>query len=217
MVCGYIDSDSAFALGKGQVFAAEEDDGGFEGGGPVLFGGGLVVAEGFDVEADGEAFLRAGEIDEGRADDAVDHGVGVIERGGEASEAIEDLFVPVDGGEDGALAPEEVDVTGEAVGGFFGDEVEVEAEVGELGLVFVWVDEPGIAFGGEDGRARGVEGAEGVHQGGILGCFFEMIELVGIFAEIDETAVGVSRVCPWDDEDGIVGGAFGGPFCEHCF
>ena len=204
-------------FGRRSDLAAEEGDGGFEGGGPVLFGGGLVVAEGFDVEADGKAFLGAGEIDESGADDTVDHGVGVVERGGEAGEAIEDLLVPVDGGEDGALTPEEVDVTGEAIGGFFGDEVEVEAEVGQFGLVFAWVDEPGIAFGGEDGGARGVEGAEGVHQGRVLLGFDEMVEVVGVFAEIDETTVGVRGIGPRDDEDRIVGGTFGGPFCEHCF
>ena len=176
-----------------------------------MFGGGLVVAEGFDVEADGEAFLGAGEIDESGADDAVDHGVGVIERGGEAGEAVEDLLLPVEGGEDGALAPEEVDVTGEAIGGFFGEEVEVEAEVGEFGLIFAWVDGPGIAFGGEDGGAGGVEGAEGVHQGGVALGFGEVVEVVGIFAEIDEAAVagGVRGVVPWDDEDGIVCRALG--------
>ena len=44
-----------------------------------------VGAEGFDVEADGEALLGAGEVDEGGTDDAVEDGVGVVEalrRGG---------------------------------------------------------------------------------------------------------------------------------------
>ena len=53
-------ADSKQHLGEGEVFAAEEGDDGFEGGGPVLFGGLWVVAEGFDVEADDEAFLGAG-------------------------------------------------------------------------------------------------------------------------------------------------------------
>ena len=53
---------------EGKVFAAQQGDDGVEGGGPVFFGGLRVVAERLDVEADGEALLRAGEVDERRAE-----------------------------------------------------------------------------------------------------------------------------------------------------
>lgn len=152
-----------------------------------MVGGTLRVgAEGFDVEGDGEAFLGTGEVDHGGADDAVEHGVGVVEGGGAAGETVEELLVLVEGGEEGAVAEEEVDVASEAGGGLVGGEVEIEIEVGaELGQLFGG-EGPGVAFGGKDGGARGVEGAEGVHEGWKLLGFGEVVEVVGVFAEVDE-------------------------------
>ncbi len=75
---------------------------------------------GFDVEADGEALLGAGEVDQGGTDDAVEGGVGVVEGFGAAGEAAEELLGVVEGGEEGAVAPKDVDVAGEAGGIFAG-------------------------------------------------------------------------------------------------
>ena len=71
-----------------EVFASEEGDDGVEGNGPVEMGGLGVGAEGFDVERDAEAFLGWGEVEEGGADDALELGVVVVERGGAANEAV---------------------------------------------------------------------------------------------------------------------------------
>lgn len=79
-----------------------------------------VMAEGLDVEADGEPLLGTGEIDEGRAEDELEHGVGVIEHSGAASKAVEELFMAVARSEEGAIAREEVDVAGEGEGGLVG-------------------------------------------------------------------------------------------------
>ena len=143
-----------------------------------------VGAEGFDVEADGEALLGAGEVDEGGADDAVEGGVGVVEGFGAAGEAAEELLGVVEGGEEGAVAPEDVDVAGEAGGILvgFGGEIEVEVEMFEL----FGGEGPGVAFGGEDGRAGGVEGAEGLHERRVVFGLGEMVEVVGVLAQVDE-------------------------------
>jgi hypothetical protein len=74
------------------------------------------------------------------------------------------------------------------------------------------LENPCVALRGEEGRARGVEGAESVHEGGEVLGLGEMVEVVGVLAQIDEVGFGVGRVCPGDDEDGVVGGAFCGPF-----
>lgn len=178
--------------GEGEVFAADEADDVGEGGGPVFLGRLGVVAEGLDVEAEGEALLRAGEIDQRGAEDAVEHGEWMVERSDVAREPVQELFVLVERGEDGAFAPEDVDVADEAVAGVVGsvfEDVEVEAEVLELFCVFGRIERPGIALGGEDWRARRVEGAEGMHERRIELCFGEEIEIVGILAQVDEAAV----------------------------
>ena len=71
-----------------EVFAAEQGGCGFEGGGPVVAGGVGLGAEGFDVEGDGEALLRACEVEDGGADDAVEHRIGMVEGGGATDEAV---------------------------------------------------------------------------------------------------------------------------------
>jgi hypothetical protein len=201
-----------------EVFAAEEGGGGFEGCGPVVAGGFVVGAEGFDVEGDGEALLWAGEIEEGGADDAVEHGVGMVEGRCSADEAVQKLLLMVYRDEAGAVAQEEVDVAGESVGelsceGLVSEiEVEVEAELVE----FFGLEGPGVTFGGEDWRARGVEGAESVHERREVFGLGEMIEVVGVFAQVDEVAARMGRIGrrirPGDDEDWVVGSALCGPF-----
>ena len=188
--------------GGAEVLAAEEGDDVAEGGGPGLPAGFGVGADGFDVEGEGEALLGAGEVEEGGADDGFEHGVGVVEGADATGEAVEEELVLVEGGEDGAVAPEEVDVAGEAVRGGDGVEEELKSEVGE----FVWVgaggEGPGIAFGGEDGGSGGVEGAEGVEEGRVGFGFGDLVEVVGVLAEVDEVGgVGseVWGVRPGDD------------------
>lgn len=83
-------------LGEYEGAATQEGDDGVECGCPVLFGCLRVVTERFDVEADSETFLRAGEIDECGTDDAVDHGVGMIERCGESRETVKELLLLVE-------------------------------------------------------------------------------------------------------------------------
>jgi hypothetical protein len=194
----------------GDVFGTEEKDDVFEGGGPVLLRGAGIVAECLDVEGDGEALLWAGEVEERGADDAVEHGVRVIERGGAANEAVEKLLVMMHRDKAGAVAEEDVDVAGESGGEWFvgGIDVEVEMELVEL----FGFERPGVALGGEDRRARGVEGAESVHESGEVFGFGEVVEVVGVFAEVDEVNRRVGRVRPGDDEDGVVGSALCGPF-----
>lgn len=186
-----------------------------------MLGGRLRVgAQGFDVEGDGEAFLRAGEVEQGRADDAVEHGVGVVERGGAAAEAVEELLVLVKGSEERALAEEEIDVAGEAGGGLVWREVEIEVEVlTEVGNL-IGGEGPGVAFGSKDGGAGGVEGTQGVHKRWELLGLREMVEVVGVLTEIDElggvresAGLGGCRVGrPGDYQDGVFRGALNGPF-----
>jgi hypothetical protein len=54
-----------------QIFAAKQSDDGLKRLGPGAIGGVVIGAEGFDVEADAEAFLRASEIDQSGAENAV--------------------------------------------------------------------------------------------------------------------------------------------------
>ena len=80
---------------------------------------------------------------------------GMVERSGAPGEAMQQLLLLVKRGEDGALAPEEVDVAGEAA----------QASLVRRGMIEVQaqrssssassrIERPGIALGGEDGRAR---------------------------------------------------------------
>ena len=90
--------------------------------------------------------------------------------------------------EAGAITEEEVDVAGESGGelrreGFVGEiEVEIDAKLVEL----FGLEVPGIAFGGEERRARGIEGTESVHESGEVLGLGEMIEVVGVVAERSE-------------------------------
>ena len=74
---------------EGEVLAADEAHDRIEGAGPVLFGGLWIVAKGLEVEAEGEALLWPGEIDEGGAQNAVKHGVGMAEWSGVPGETVE--------------------------------------------------------------------------------------------------------------------------------
>ena len=59
--------------------------------------------------------------------DALDRGVGLIERVEQAGEADETLLAGVERDEQGPLAPDQIDVGGEAVGGLLGVQIEVQA------------------------------------------------------------------------------------------
>ncbi len=58
------------------------------------------MACGFDVEAYGETLLGAGEVDDGGAEDAVEHCVGVVQWSGVASEPVQHLLLDVERHED---------------------------------------------------------------------------------------------------------------------
>lgn len=91
-----------------------------------------IVAQRFDIETEGEAFLGTSEVNKGGAKDAIEHGVGVVERGSVAGKAMEELLVLVERGEDRTLAPQDIDVADEAMGGvaqFVEGHVQVEPEI----------------------------------------------------------------------------------------
>jgi hypothetical protein len=124
---------------------------------------------------------------------------------------MEHLLLLVEGGEDKAFAPEEVDVAAEAHGSLVSEDVEFQAKGFELLLV----ERPGVTFGGEDGRTGSVERTQGMEQRRMLLDLGKMIEVVGVFTQINEVAAGVRGIRPGNDEDGIVCGTFNGPFGEH--
>ena len=167
-----------------------------------MFRGLGIVTNGLHVQADGETLLRTGEIDECRTDDAVEHGIGLIERRGVAGQTMHPLLHLVVGGEERSLAPEDVDVAAEACRGVVGGGVKVCAKIVEL-LCF---ERPCIALRGEDSGSWSVERAQGMHQRGVLFDFGEMIEVVGVLAEIDESAIagGIGWVRPGNDEHRVV-------------
>jgi hypothetical protein len=195
--------DCSGAAGGFEVFAAEEGDDVFESEFPAAASDFGFGAEGGDVEGDGEAFEGTVEIEDGGAEDALESGFGMLEALGAAGDAVEAILLLVGGGEDGTLAPEEVDVAGEAVEGVFGGEHELEAEGLDLvGGVFEG-ERPGVALGGEEGRTCGVEGAEGAAERGEEFGFGDVGDVVGVGAKVDE-AGGAVWVKPWDDEGGGV-------------
>jgi hypothetical protein len=171
-------------------------------------------AEGGDVEGDGEAFEGAVEVEDGGTEDALEGGFGMLEALSSAGDAVEAILLLMGGGEDGALAPEEVDIAGEAVEGVFGGEHELETERLDFIGCFFEGERPGVALGGEEGGAGGVEGAEGPAKRRKEFGFGNFSDLVGVGAEIDE-ARGAIWIEPWDHEGGCVVGAFGGPVREH--
>ena len=77
-----------FASGECEFFASHEETTDPSAEAQLCFGGCGVMAEGFDVKAYGEALLRASEVDHRRADDAVEHRVGMVERFGVTREAV---------------------------------------------------------------------------------------------------------------------------------
>ena len=93
-------------------------------------------------------------------------------------------------------------------------EVELEAEGLEVVVVLVGAEGPGVALGGEEGRARGVESAESAAESRVVLGFGDLGDVVGLGAEIDE-ACGAVGIRPGDDEGGRVGGTFGRPVGEH--
>ena len=171
-------------LGRSEVLTSQNADDGPQRCGPVLISVDCIVAESLDIEAQGEALLRASEIDECGTQHAVEHRVGMVERDSATGESVEQLLLLVERGEEGALPPQDVDVAGEAGRRVLGEDIEIELEV----LEFVAVERPCIALRGEDGRARRVEGAQGMHQRRMLLGLGKMVEVVGVRSQIDEVA-----------------------------
>jgi hypothetical protein len=126
---------------------------------------------------------------------------------------VEELLVLVERDEVRALAEEEVDVTTEAGGGELGAEGGVE--ILTKGVEVFGRERPGVAFGGEDWGALGVERAESVHDRGEVLGLGEMVEVVGVVAKIDEVVGWIGGIRPRHYEDWIFMGAFCGPFGEH--
>ena len=174
----------------------------------------MIEADGFDVQSQREPLLGTDEIEKGGAEDTLDQGEGMVERGDAAVEAMEDMLVLVDGGEDGSIAPEEIDVARKAGARVFGEEVEFETEELEI---FGGVDGPGIALGGEERRAWSVESAQSLEDGRVELGLGEVFGGEGVFAEIDEARAsrGVSGRRPGNDEDGVLFCALCGPAKEH--
>lgn len=171
----------------------------------------------FDVQADGEALVRNGDVDKCGAQDAVEDGIGVIERSGLTREPVEKLLVLVERGKRRALAPENVDVAAEAGRGVLGNLVELEAEMVKLFSFGCGAQRPRVAFRSEDNGPGRVEGAKSVHQGRVKLGLRQMIKVVRVLTQIDEVAVGAGRIRPGDDQDGIVRGTFNGPLAEHLY
>lgn len=49
----------------------------------------------------------------------------------------------------------------------------------------------------------------------MLGGLGKVVEVVGVFAEVDEAGSRILGIVPWDNEDGIIGAAFCRPVSEH--
>ena len=54
-----------------------------------------------------------------------------------------------------------------------------------------------------------------MHEGRELLGLGEVVEVVGIFTQVDEVDRRIFGIRPGDDEHGVVVGAFSGPFGEH--
>lgn len=182
-----LEQPSGFLDGSlNKVFPTQQCDYGIECGSPMPVGSLGIGAESFDVEADGEALLRAGKVDQRRADHTVEHGVGMVEGRGAANQAMQELLVVMKGEEERTVPEKKIDVAGEAGGGVVGSEVEIEVEVDAELFELLRVQDPCIAFCGEDRGARGVQGTERMHQGWILLGLGKVVEVVGVLAEVDE-------------------------------
>ena len=168
--------------GKRKLFAAKEGDDGLQSFRPVLVRVGGIGAERLDVEADCEAFLGADEIDESGAEDAFDGSIGGVDRVQEAGEANEAPLALMERDEEGALAPEKIEVACEAVGRLSRGEIEIVLG----GCEFIGRHDPGVTLRGEDGRADGVEGTERLSERRMKLRFRDLVEGVGIFAEVNE-------------------------------
>jgi len=196
-------------LGEGEILAAHQADDSVEGGGPVLLRCGRIVAEGLDIETQRKAFLRAGKIDQRWPKHAVEHGEGLVQRSSVPSKAMQKLLVLVERSEDRALAPQDVDIADEAEGGIAGrvlKDIEVEPKMFEFVRICCRSQRPRIALGRKYGRAGRVQSAKSMHQRRIEFGFGKVVEVVGIFAQVDETPVagGVPGIRPGNDKDGIV-------------
>jgi hypothetical protein len=99
-----------------EVLRTEESCDRFEGTGPILVSVGRVGTESLDVDGEGKALLRASKVEEGRTQDAFEGRVRMVELVGQPGKPGETLFLLVKRYEDRTVAPEEIDVTAEAMG-----------------------------------------------------------------------------------------------------
>jgi hypothetical protein len=56
-----------------------------------------------------------------------------------------------------------------------------------------------------------------VQQRWVLRWFFKPVEIVGVFAKVDEATRRVVGIAPGDNKNRIIGAAFNGPLTEHLF
>ena len=101
-------------LAESKILASQQRDDRVQRGGPVLLRRQGIVTECLYVKANGESLLWASEINQSWTDDAVKHGIRVIQRGRVAREPMHHLLHLVVGGEERSLAPEDIDVADEA-------------------------------------------------------------------------------------------------------
>ncbi len=160
-----------------------------------MFLGGLqVVAERLDVQADGEALMRSGDVNHRWPQDAVEHRIRVVERSCLAREPMEKLLVLVERGEGRSLAPQNVDVAGETCRSVLRNLVKLEAETFKLFSFRFGIQRPRIALRREDDGPGRVQGAESMHQGRVKLGLGQMVEVVRVLTQIDEAAVGIGRI-----------------------
>jgi hypothetical protein len=81
------------SLRKNKILAAKHRYNGIQRGGPVLFRGLLVVACSFDIQTYREAFLRTGQVDHRRTNDAVEQCIGMFQRSSVPGEAVQHLLL----------------------------------------------------------------------------------------------------------------------------
>ena len=172
-------------LSERRISAAKQRDDRLKRRGPVLLRRLPIMSESFDVEAQREALLRASKIDKRRPEHAVEHGVGLVDRLSPASKSMEQLLLLVEGTEDGALSPQNIDVAREAIRGLLDEDIQIQAKVLEL----ILIERPRIALRGKDRGARSIECPQRMHQRRMLFDLSKVIEVVGILAQVDKMAI----------------------------
>jgi len=170
-----------------------------------------------DVQADRKTLVWNSNVDECGPQHTVEHRVRMVKRRCLAREPVEKLLVLVKRGEGRPLTPQDIDIAREPRRSVLRNLVKFEAKPFKLFPFRFGVQRPRIALRREDDRSGCIQGAERVHQGRVKLGLRQMVEIVRIFTQIDEMAVGIGRIGPGDDQYRIVRGAFNGPLAEHLF